>query len=400
MKFGIRILALAPVFTLACSGGDSGPSGAPGNLAGAGGTSFGSGGVGGATAPITGTGATNAGTGATSSGGAANATGGVSSVVGGGSGGSSPVSSGGASPVGNGGGMPGGGVPVGTGGVPAGGGGAAGAGAIGGQTFTLSTTPFDVPPGGEMYMAQNFKNPVGKDVALVQSHTVMTKGSHHMFVFHSVLFNADSNGTGITDGTEFHPYLTLAQSPDSVDTYPSGVGQVLPSTEGLRIDMHYINTGTDPLSAKVDVTFTYIDPTTLQHPASMIFLDNTGLRINPNAMGQKVGADYTLPYPITLLSAVSHMHSRGVHFTANAGSNMIYDGIAWEDPKPQVFSPPMPISGGIHWECTYDNTSSNTITFGEHAQTNEMCILTALFYATASTSPQGQALCTPTCDSF
>jgi hypothetical protein len=64
-----------------------------------------------------------------------------------------------------------------------------------------------------------------------------------------------------------------------------------------------------------------------------------------------------------------------------------------------VFSPPQPITGSIHWQCTYNNSTANVITFGEHAKTNEMCILAGLFYATDASSPQGQALCTPTCDS-
>jgi hypothetical protein len=36
----------------------------------------------------------------------------------------------------------------------------------------------------------------------------------------------------------------------------------------------------------------------------------------------------------------------------------------------------------VTWECTYDNTTNRTLTFGESADINEMCIYLARFYST------------------
>jgi hypothetical protein len=34
----------------------------------------------------------------------------------------------------------------------------------------------------------------------------------------------------------------------------------------------------------------------------------------------------------------------------------------------------------INWACTYQNGTGKALTFGEHAQTNEMCIFSGLYY--------------------
>jgi hypothetical protein len=42
----------------------------------------------------------------------------------------------------------------------------------------------------------------------------------------------------------------------------------------------------------------------------------------------------------------------------------------------------------ISWTCTYDNQTGKTLTFGESAQANEMCIYLARFYS----APDGAQL--------
>jgi len=47
----------------------------------------------------------------------------------------------------------------------------------------------------------------------------------------------------------------------------------------------------------------------------------------------------------------------------------------------------------ITWECTYDNPTTRTFTFGESADANEMCVYLARFYS----SPSGdQIVCRST----
>jgi hypothetical protein len=90
-----------------------------------------------------------------------------------------------------------------------------------------------------------------------------------------------------------------------------------------------------------------------------------------------------MPADIEVLIAVSHMHKTAVGFTATTSNGQtIYQGTQWSDPVPTKFNPALVIKQGatITWACTYNNTTGMTLTFGESAATNEMCILAGIAY--------------------
>ncbi len=68
---------------------------------------------------------------------------------------------------------------------------------------------------------------------------------------------------------------------------------------------------------------------------------------------------------------------------------MLYQTTTWSEPKPSLFDPPMVLKAGdpLHFSCSFTNTGTAPLTFGESALTNEMCIFTASFYPV----PAGQA---------
>jgi hypothetical protein len=245
-----------------------------------------------------------------------------------------------------------------------------------------------------MFMCQNFKNPTGTDVAIVATETTMSAGSHHLFVFHDPSYDADS-GTAPCSGVEFHDYLHLAQSPHTAISYPAGIGRSLKGAEGLRILVHYLNTTSATLNAQIEFTYTYVAPSGVQHLGAQMFLDNTTIFVPPGTSTQS--RTYNTPYDIEMISAISHMHKQGVHFLATAGSQTLYDGKDWDEPKEHDFSPFMHIASGttITWACDYNNQTSNFLTFGESAQSNEMCILAGLFYPSQPGAHDGEAIDPP-----
>jgi hypothetical protein len=77
------------------------------------------------------------------------------------------------------------------------------------------------------------------------------------------------------------------------------------------------------------------------------------------------------------------MHKQGVHFVAKTNTGVtLYDGTEWAEPLPKGFDPAVPLKAGtqITWSCTYNNATGQTLTFGESALTNEMCIFPGEFY--------------------
>jgi hypothetical protein len=281
-----------------------------------------------------------------------------------------------------------------------GGGGTAGSGAVGGggggsnsslPSVTLETESVTIQPGQETFKCQNFENPFGGvDVAIVQSESSMT-ASHHMHVFY--LDSSTSSALEDCSGLEFGRLIHGSQTPETVTMYPEGLGKRINGSNGMRIQVHLLNTTAQPITSSVKVTFHYTDPSNITAEVASLYMNQPFINVPAQSTGQASGS-CTLPRDANVLWAVSHMHQYATHFVATATSGeQIYEGTDWDEPQPRVFDPAMPLRAGtrIDYQCTYDNTSSATLTFGDSAQFNEMCILSAAYYP----APNGEPiLCT------
>jgi hypothetical protein len=293
------------------------------------------------------------------------------------------VSQGGAGQVGG-----GGANQVGAGGSALGAGGAMVTPPASGE-YTFKTDTVDVQPGAEIYKSQDFKNPFPGTIAIIESESFMTPGSHHMFAYHDPNGNPLGGGpipntnSGIqpSTGVEFHPYIHSAQTPQQLVQYPAGVGRSFPGGEGLRLQFHYINTGTAVLHAQVSLRVKYVDPAQIPTLAGEVFLNQALLNVPVGNSTQK--GSTAMPYDIKLIGAASHMHMHAVNFVSSTSDGRpIYTTTKWDEPVGSAFNPPMDIKKGtaITWACSYQNNTNGPLTFGEHAQTNEMCIFSGLYY--------------------
>jgi hypothetical protein len=237
-----------------------------------------------------------------------------------------------------------------------------------------------IPAGAELVKCQNFQNPIGQDVAILETDSTMV-ASHHMFVFHDTSFNANTNSVADCSGIEFHDLLHMSQTPTQAVVYPPGVGRSLKGNEGLRILIHLLNPTAQALTAHVTFNMQYVPPDAVQSLAVALFLNNAVLSVPPGVSTQS--RTFTVPYDIKVMLAVSHMHSRGTNFLAQTNTGtVIYSGTSWNEPVPTRFNPDLGVSAGtiITWACTYNNMTGTTLTFGESANTNEMCILAGAAY--------------------
>lgn len=354
------------------------------------------------------------------------ATGGVSGTGGIASGGvpgsGGAVASGGATVVT--GGAPGAGGAVGAGGTTGGGGAGGNGGAVGSggaigsgatpgtggtgiappdpNTVTLTMESFTVAPGAEVFMCQNYDNPFGgNDAGVAKIVTDMSPGSHHLHIFYKA--TSANRQLESCSGLEFHPLLHAAGRPHQESSYPADMAAKVKGTDGLRLQVHYLNTTPDPLNVTVTAKLTKVaDPSTITKWVGQLYFNRVYLQVPPGA-GRKVTTSCSIPRgygPISLIGAGSHMHRRGVHFIATASTGVkLLETSEWAEPPPVAYDPPIVLNPGdrITWECTYDNPTNRTLTFGESADINEMCIYLARFYSTPngdqiecqSTGPNG-----------
>jgi hypothetical protein len=265
-----------------------------------------------------------------------------------------------------------------------------GAGGGGGETVTITMDSFVVKHGTEVYKCQDFANPFGgqdADVTKFESH--MTAGSHHMLLFYKPA--ATDGPIEDCSGLEFAatPYGT--QVPDDSLTFPAGVAGLIPTSMGLRMQAHYLNTTGQDITAKVTTTFHVDKSGTISTFAGVLFVPNLKINVPPHAMGAVVSypnapGTCNIPFDMNFIRANSHMHQHGIKFDAAIDGAPVLDTTDWNEPKPVLFAPAMkvPAGSGLSFSCTYNNNTANALTFGESAATNEMCIFSAAYYPVPS----------------
>jgi hypothetical protein len=257
------------------------------------------------------------------------------------------------------------------------------------ESYELSMDSIEVPPGGELYKCQDFVNPFGKDVAIVWSKSVMSPGSHHFAAFRIEGLTT----AGLTDcpagGLEAHEFVHASQTPEQETPYPEGVGRFLPATDGLRLQVHYLNTSLDPLKVEAKFSVRYVDGDRIRDKAAGVFLNNLGLTVPPGK--STVTKSYALERDIKLLVAVSHMHRHATEFVSTTDDGQqLFESKEWDGPTPAAFSPALDLSAGttITWNCSFENETGATLTFGESASKNEMCIFNGVYYP----APDGSSI--------
>jgi hypothetical protein len=262
-----------------------------------------------------------------------------------------------------------------------------------GEYVTLTMSPFVVRAGEEVYRCQNFANPFGGDAAFDAIESHMTGGSHHLATFYR-----DSIADGPIEecsGLEFSagPFGTQLRD-DRVD-YPPGVAAGISAGQGIRLNAHYLNASSQDLSPSVVVKFRRVRPGAKYERAGLFTM--TTLKIDVPAQQTKtISVDCTAPTDMNLLSVTSHMHQHGVAFRSEVAGESLYSAFTWHDPPRQFFNPARLVKMGdkIHFECDFVNTGTIPLTFGESANTDEMCVLLGQFYP-YDTDGQVALDCTP-----
>ena len=302
---------------------------------------------------------------------------------------------GGSPMAGGGGGGTGGGGGGGTGGGGGGGTGGGGGGGAG-DVVTLTTQSFTVPAGGEVFMCQDFANPFGGvDTEVQQIDSDMTPGSHHMLLFFQS--NAANTNVASCQPLQFQTMLYGAQAPHATLPYPTGVAALIKGTQGFHMQMHYLNATQTALTAQVTIHFRKATAGSVTQHAGVFFFNNaTGIQVHGGTTAD-VTASCTFARDVNVIYATAHTHRFTNSFSAQAGGSSIYTTTSWDNSPLQGYAPPLTVKAGtpVSWTCNITNPSSdpnNVLTFGESANSNDMCIFDGQYYPADDANPTVQCM--------
>lgn len=225
-----------------------------------------------------------------------------------------------------------------------------------------------------------------------------TPGSHHLVLFRTDLTEIAAGSEGDLDcyakGRDVMAHargvLYASQTASGSTTLPEGVGLPIAAGEVLLLQAHYLNPGTAPLDAKVDVQVAVVpDTTPMRAEAGVLFFYDPFIVVPPGGRASAL-MRCAIAKDITLLSGVSHMHKRGIGFqafvdppapAAELTSTPFYTSSDWN--HPEALAAPLAIAAGskLRFRCDYQNAAgADQVIQGQSAELDEMCVFTGLYY--------------------
>jgi hypothetical protein len=269
----------------------------------------------------------------------------------------------------------------------------------GGLAFEITSTSITLQPGEETTKCFYFTTPNAAPVQINKWISDMTPGSHHMIMFRTLGGTQPPDGTvdeACGGGLAVPVYGTQIAHDEKAFPTDDGMGkplaQEVPAASQGYFQMHYLNTSDEVLTASVTLK-AYSLKAGLEFTKTDLFATyNNDISIPPGATNYKVSATCDVVLR-NFWSLSSHSHKQSIATEVKEGTTTVFSSTDWEHPGTIEWRAPefkLFDSGKITWECTYNNTGDNatrTVTSGQSAQTDEMCMATGYFFP--ATGPKG-----------
>jgi hypothetical protein len=220
------------------------------------------------------------------------------------------------------------------------------------------------------------------DLGISRWESEMTPGSHHMIVFFSNEMQSPpgtvSEECGIIDaGAGGSVWTYSAQTPRAEQQLPPGVGMKVEAGQYGFIQMHYLNSTEADLQAHVTLNVNTHPEGEAFVPAAPYITFHNEISIPPMSEAS-FGGSCTVPADKDFYQLGTHAHKQAVHMEVKNGTaGMVYETDSWSDAdSAEWLAAPFQrfTSGKLEYRCDYYNPTNRTITTGDSAATDEMCM--------------------------
>jgi hypothetical protein len=264
-----------------------------------------------------------------------------------------------------------------------------------GEPLHLSITVPKVGPGVEGTRCVKVRLPNDAPVNIARIHNTLTPDTHHLVL--SVVEDPTQDEQALFECPPFRAPLvgaplTITQKRDEQITLPKGVGYALEAHQLMHLELHYINTGTETVDVAAQADLYPITGDEPIQQAGFLIVGIVDLSIPPKSeytTGDIFVAQPTELEDATYYAVTGHTHRLGtsVHVgtsdSQDADVNWVYrpDPFNWDAPPVEYLDPgvKLPPGGGFHFSCDWNNTTDDTVKYGESALT-EMCFFWTYYY--------------------
>jgi hypothetical protein len=253
--------------------------------------------------------------------------------------------------------------------------------------LSLLEGDWNLPPGGEGYFCVYATVP--RDIYIKALRPLNPLGTHHTVLTRyegaspadgTVPCNVGTNGQNMIYGSGIG-------APDF--TFPAGVGLHLAAGTRLLLNLHLYNATDAAITGRSGTLFQEATAAEVPNLAELVLAGPTlGLTV-PTGVSTQSGtcqiSKITATQPVQLFALSQHMHKLGTHvksvITRSGSPDIVLQDVPY-DFEQQAFHlvTPVELRPGdvLSTQCTYDNTTGATVSFGESSD-DEMCF-TDLFY--------------------
>lgn len=277
-----------------------------------------------------------------------------------------------------------------------------------GDMYRLTYGPFPIAPGQEGTKCIWLRLANTAEIKVHQVHNQLSSVSHHLIVYKDDMDTTEQTTpvdcepfTGALNTTGSIAPLVITQKANDQVNLPAGVAYTLGAGQMIKIEMHYQNSGDAMADALATVDFYAADPGTIQHEANILFIGSPDIDLAPGET-ETLKQFFTVPSYVDLSASnifaiTGHTHKLGTSMKVRVAPNRmgpmteVYapDPFEWSEPDTTTPAQPfsVPTGGGFEFECTWTNTSTQQVEFGESANA-EMCFFWAYYYPS-----QGSKVC-------
>jgi hypothetical protein len=286
----------------------------------------------------------------------------------------SVVGAGGA--LGSGGSAGSGGTTVGAGGDGSNAGGAGGASPGSRAMEELISAEWTVPPGTESYTCA--RKTITEDIYVDGFEATIPLGTHHTLL---TMGPPDKPDGVIPCSVAELRTVSVFSSGVGTDplTFPSGVALKIAKGTQLLLNLHLFNTSPDhSISGKSGTLIHRVAEADAKIIAEEQLAGTILINLPPHTKKTTIGGCLASS-DVTVFAVAPHMHKLGVHLkvigqSSITGDRVIHDAPYSFDEQSFAIIEPLKLKKGdnIRVECTHDNTTDSTVTFGESSLA-EMC---------------------------
>lgn len=241
----------------------------------------------------------------------------------------------------------------------------------------------------------------------MRQHNRMRPSSHHLRM--TVMKDLTAGpGPASCDELGFNASARIPGSQSPIADYTgssapedAGLARTLPQASAVTFEMHYINTGIEPILREAWVNL-YKATDVTQNLQMIMMVGDLSINIPAGTQSDtEVLFTPILPEQIRLYATVAHMHAHAEQFSlyhvrAGQPDQLLYQTFDWKEPGANVFNSvvvnPTPDAGtkteggvsgvynlqpgdSLKWVCHVNNTLNTALRFGNQAETAEMCML-------------------------